>query len=99
MGLTFGMPEFPGVRRLPQRGPIADLDRQHVFASGIEGAEQLARPHRRKGKLRVAILLPDQVQRAAKPPLPAQYGIRAERALVEVVVVDVEGEAAVRDRV
>src|SRR5687767_10527424 len=87
------------MRSLPQRRPVTHLDRQHVFTARVERAEEVARTRRREGELVAAILLPDQVERTPEPPFPAQHEVRTERALVEVLVVDVERLAAVSYRV
>ena len=81
------------VSQWPVRGHLADryperrLDDEDVAAGGRDRSNMSPTPTRRAERLGArAVLLPDEIERAAGPPLPSQHDVAAERQRVEVAV-------------
>src|SRR6187551_3414294 len=71
--------------------PPGRLDDEHVVrARPTESTEVAAEPQVAARVLHLALLLPDEKQRRARPPLPPQHRVPAERPRCERLVVHPE---------
>src|SRR5687768_16845775 len=71
--------------RSDDRNPEIHLHREEIVLRSAERVERVGRPDRANAVFgAIAVLLPDDEQRAAGPPLPAHDRVAAETALVEV---------------
>src|ERR1700694_5861910 len=88
-----------GPRLLFDGDPVADLHCQAVLPRCSDRARKLWESDEPSPlTIRPPILRPHQEQRAARPPLPAEHGVAAERQHVEVGIADRPAERAVFER-